>query len=59
MSAEQAPGLRFEIGHVWFIDIIVYSKKLIIEQSELLRHLTEAVAHAGSTSTVRMSGDSV
>src|SRR5256886_13180146 len=43
MSTEQKHDLRFEIGHVLFIDIIGYSKKLITEQSELLRQLTEAV----------------
>ena len=36
-------NLKFEIGHVLFIDIIGYSKMLITEQSELLRQLTEAV----------------
>jgi TolB-like protein/class 3 adenylate cyclase/Tfp pilus assembly protein PilF len=43
MPTEQEPGLRFEIGHVLFIDIIGYSKLLITEQSELLRRLTEVV----------------
>jgi TolB-like protein/class 3 adenylate cyclase/Tfp pilus assembly protein PilF len=43
MPTEQTPGLRLEIGHVLFIDIIGYSKMLITEQSELLRKLTEIV----------------
>ena len=43
MPSEQEPGLRFEIGHVLFIDIIGYSRLLITEQSELLRQLTEVV----------------
>jgi hypothetical protein len=43
MSAEQVSNLKFEIGHVLFIDIIGYSKLLITEQSELLRKLTEVV----------------
>ena len=43
MPTEQTPGLRLEIGHVLFIDIIGYSKLLITEQSELLRQLTEVV----------------
>src|SRR5260370_16811386 len=43
MPTEQTPGLRLEIGHVLFIDIIGYSKMLITEQSELLRRLTEVV----------------
>src|SRR5437870_1380816 len=43
MPAEQASNLKFEIGHVLFIDIIGYSKLLITEQSELLGRLTEVV----------------
>ena len=42
MSTEQ-PGLRFEIGHVLFIDIVGYSRLLITEQSELLRKLTATI----------------
>src|SRR4030095_10099970 len=36
-------NVKFEIGHVLFIDIVGYSKLLITEQSELLRKLTAAV----------------
>jgi hypothetical protein len=43
MPAEPVSNLKFEIGHVLFIDIIGYSKLLITEQSELLRKLTEVV----------------
>ena len=42
MPAEQS-GVRLEIGHVLFIDIIGYSKLLITEQTELLRKLTATV----------------
>jgi TolB-like protein len=35
--------LKFEIGHVLFIDIVGYSALLINEQSELLRELNEIV----------------
>jgi TolB-like protein/Tfp pilus assembly protein PilF len=42
VSTEQ-PGLRFEIGHVLFIDIVGYSRLFITEQSELLRKLTAMV----------------
>ena len=42
MASEQA-GVRLEIGHVLFIDIVGYSKLLITEQSELLGKLTAAV----------------
>src|SRR6266576_6292971 len=41
MSTEDKPGLRFEIGHVLFIDIVGYSKLLINEQSEQLQELKE------------------
>src|SRR5713101_3719009 len=43
MAAEPTSDLKFEIGHVLFIDIIGYSKLLITVQSELLRKLTEVV----------------
>jgi hypothetical protein len=35
--------LKFEIGHVLFIDIVGYSKLLISEQSEQIRKLKEIV----------------
>src|ERR1700676_751047 len=43
MADEPQEDLKFEIGHVLFMDIIGYSKLLITEQSELLRKLTEVV----------------
>src|SRR6201997_269661 len=43
MSAEHASDVKFEIGHVLFIDIVGYSKGLINEQSELLQKLKEIV----------------
>ena len=42
MSSEKT-GVRLEVGHVLFIDIVGYSKLLITEQSELLGKLTAAV----------------
>src|SRR5215468_7585768 len=42
MPAGSEPDLQLEIGHVLFIDIAGYSKLLINEQSELIRHLAEA-----------------
>src|ERR1041385_8042819 len=42
MSAEQS-DLKFEIGHVLFIDIVGYSKLRIDEQKEWLRRLTDIV----------------
>ena len=38
-----SPDIRFEIGHVLFIDIVGYSKLLITEQSELIQKLKEIV----------------
>jgi hypothetical protein len=32
MSAESKPALDFEIGHVLFIDIVGYSKLLIVKR---------------------------
>src|SRR5215469_12253142 len=43
MSAEAASDLRFEIGHVLFIDIVGYSKSLIDEQREQIQELREVV----------------
>jgi class 3 adenylate cyclase len=43
MTADAPADLKFEIGHVLFMDIVGYSKLLITEQSELLRELTAIV----------------
>jgi class 3 adenylate cyclase len=45
VSAEQS-ALRFEIGHVLFIDIIGYSKLLLDEQRELQEQLNQIVRQA-------------
>ena len=47
-------NLRFEIGHVLFIDIVGYSKLLIEEQKERLNQLTEIVL---ATAQVRDATD--
>src|SRR6202023_3054425 len=44
--------LKFEIGHVLFIDIVGYSKLLINEQSEQIQKLKEIVR---GTEQVRLS----
>jgi hypothetical protein len=36
MASEPSPDVKFEIGHVLFIDIVGYSKLLISEQSAQL-----------------------
>src|SRR5215467_8062272 len=43
MPAEHASDLKFEIGHVLFIDIVGYSKLLIDEQRERIQELREIV----------------
>src|SRR5712672_3403883 len=43
MPAEHSSDIKFEIGHVLFIDIVGYSKGLINEQSDLLQKLKEIV----------------
>src|SRR6266436_6138523 len=43
MPFEQSSEVKFEIGHVLFIDIVGYSKLLITEQSEQLQKLKQIV----------------
>src|SRR5438874_9192748 len=43
MTSEHSPDAKFEIGHVFFIDIVGYSKLLIHEQSGQIRTLKEIV----------------
>ena len=43
MSSESSTDLKFEIGHVLFIDIVGYSKLLINEQSEQIQKLKQIV----------------
>ena len=43
MSSPAPSELKFEIGHVLFIDIVGYSKLLINEQSEQIQKLKEIV----------------
>src|SRR5213592_4121146 len=54
MPSEHSSQLRFEIGHVLFIDIVGYSKLLIEEQKERLGQLTSIVL---GTAQVRDSTD--
>jgi TolB-like protein/Tfp pilus assembly protein PilF len=51
-TSSQSADLKFEIGHVLFIDIVGYSKLLINQQSELLETLKKVVR---STEQVRVS----
>jgi hypothetical protein len=43
MPTEPSLNVKFEIGHVLFIDIVGYSKLLITDQSERLQRLKEIV----------------
>src|SRR5213596_928161 len=43
MSNSAGAGVRLEIGHVLFMDLVGYSKLLLDEQRELVEHLTEIV----------------
>jgi TolB-like protein len=43
MSTDSSSDVKFEIGHVLFIDIVGYSKLLINEQSEQIQKLKEIV----------------
>ena len=52
MSSDQSLEVKFEIGHVLFIDLVGYSRLLIQEQKERLRRLTDVVL---ATAQVRES----
>src|SRR5438094_5392273 len=54
MPNEHSDDLKFEIGHVLFIDIVGYSKLLNEEQKERLNQLTEIVL---ATTPVREATD--
>src|SRR5262245_29863457 len=56
MASEQSTDVKFEIGHVLFIDIVGYSKLLIHEQSELQRRLNEIVRDTEQFSAAKKSG---
>jgi hypothetical protein len=43
MPPEHSSDVKFEIGHVLFIDIVGYSKLLINQQSEQMQTLREIV----------------
>src|SRR5205807_2486949 len=43
MSSEHSSDVKFEIGHVLFIDVVGYSKLLITDQSEQIQKLREIV----------------
>src|ERR1700740_405787 len=56
MSHEQSSEVKFEIGHVLFIDIVGYSKLLITEQSEQMEKLREIVRGTEQFRTAEAKG---
>src|SRR4029077_1263909 len=50
-TPQSSAELKFEIGHVLFLDIVGYSKLLINEQSEQIQKLKEIVPHSVSRLT--------
>src|SRR5689334_23689123 len=56
MSPDVADDVKFEIGHVLFIDIVGYSKLLMHEQSEQLKKLKEVVRGTEQVRTAEAEG---
>ena len=56
MSSDPSGDVKFEIGHVLFMDIVGYSKLLIHEQSELQRRLNEIVRDTEQFRAAKKSG---
>src|SRR5246127_2514256 len=56
MSSEHSSDVKFEIGHVLFIDIVGYSKLMINEQSEQIQKLKEIVRGTEQIRTAEAEG---
>ncbi len=56
MASEQSFDVKFEIGHVLFIDIVGYSKLLINEQSDQLRRLKQIVRESEQVRSAEAEG---
>jgi len=56
MPSESSSEVKFEIGHVLFIDIVGYSKLLIHEQSEQMQTLREIVRGTEQFRTAEAEG---
>src|SRR5437868_1032809 len=56
MTSERSSDVKFEIGHVLFIDIVGYSKLLINEQSEQIQTLREIVRGAEQVRVAEAEG---
>src|SRR4026209_2738847 len=56
MPPESSSEVKFEIGHVLFIDIVGYSKLLIHEQTEQLQKLREVARGTEQFRTAQAEG---
>jgi TolB-like protein/Tfp pilus assembly protein PilF len=56
MPSEQSAGVKFEVAHVLFIDIVGYSKLLIDEQSEALQELNQIVRNTEAARAAEAAG---
>ena len=56
MSTEVNSNLQLEIGHVLFIDVVGYSKRLIDDQRELQQQLNEIVRGTGQFRAAEATG---
>src|ERR1044072_3644014 len=56
MSVEHPSDVKFEIGHVLFIDIVGYSKLLITEQSDQMQTLRQIVRGTEQFKTAEAEG---
>src|SRR6478609_1660611 len=56
MPSESSSDVKFEIGHVLFIDIVGYSKLLIHDQSEQMQMLREIVRGTEQFRTAEAGG---
>ena len=59
MSTDTASEVKFEIGHVLFIDNVAYSQLLITEQSEQLDTLKRIVRGTEQFRAVEAEGQAV
>ena len=55
MPSDASSDVKFEIGHVLFIDIVGYSKLLIEERKERVGQLAEIVLAASQVASRSMS----
>jgi hypothetical protein len=56
-SSDFSSEVKFEIGHVLFIDIVGYSKLLITEQSKIRKYGSKIRQKYGSELTRQVSAD--